>query len=213
METKTELLEMTHEQLIEALATAHTKVNVLEVLEAAHKEDEEKLKRRNLQLQTAIDVSRAAASMLDIDELIQQSVELIRDSFDLYYVGLFLVDNPQTYRYWSPRMVGQLVKEQRKLMQNAFRALKPGGTLVYSTCTLIREENEANVAWLLGRFGEELSLEKPDFTLIGAENLQRISNLDHTGGNMLTIIPSPWYEGFFVAKFRKKTVAPERVKP
>lgn len=122
-------------------------------------------------------------------------------------VGLFMMNNPQTYRYWSPRLVGQLVKEQRKLMESAFRALKPGGTLVYSTCSLIREENEANAAWLLERYGEALSLEKPDFNLIGAENLQRFGNpapSNGSNGNTLTIIPSVWYEGFFVAKFRKK---------
>jgi NOL1/NOP2/sun family putative RNA methylase len=122
-------------------------------------------------------------------------------------VGLFLMDNPQTYRYWSPRLVSQLVKEQRKLMETAFRALKPGGTLVYSTCSLIREENEANAAWLLERFGEALSLEKPDFNLTGAENLQRFETpapSNGSNGNTLTIIPSVWYEGFFVAKFRKR---------
>jgi NOL1/NOP2/sun family putative RNA methylase len=119
-------------------------------------------------------------------------------------VGLFLMDNPQTYRSWSSRLVSQLVKEQRKLMEAAFRALKPGGTLVYSTCSLIREENEANAAWLLERYGDALSLEKPDFNLTGAENLQRFETIGQSQGNTLTIIPSAWYEGFFVAKFRKR---------
>jgi NOL1/NOP2/sun family putative RNA methylase len=119
-------------------------------------------------------------------------------------VGLFLMDNPQTYRSWSSRLVSQLVKEQRKLMEAAFRVLKPGGTLVYSTCSLIREENEANAAWLLERYGDALSLEKPDFNLTGAENLQRFETIGQSQGNTLTIIPSAWYEGFFVAKFRKR---------
>ncbi len=50
------------------------------------------LERRALQLQTAAEVSRAASSILDPEELTQQVVDLIRERFDLYYTGLFLVD-------------------------------------------------------------------------------------------------------------------------
>jgi GAF domain-containing protein len=49
------------------------------------------LRKRGLQLETAGQVSRAASSELDPDELVQQVVDLIRERFDLYYVGLFLV--------------------------------------------------------------------------------------------------------------------------
>ena len=52
----------------------------------------EQVEHRALQLQTAAEVSRAASSILDLDELIDQVVELARDRFDLYYAGLFLVD-------------------------------------------------------------------------------------------------------------------------
>ena len=48
------------------------------------------LRRRTLQLETASQVSQAASSELDPDELMQQVVDLIRERFDLYYVGLFL---------------------------------------------------------------------------------------------------------------------------
>jgi PAS domain S-box-containing protein len=50
------------------------------------------LQRRALQLQTAAEISRAASSILDPDALIRQAVDLVRERFDLYYVGLFLVD-------------------------------------------------------------------------------------------------------------------------
>ncbi len=48
-------------------------------------------------LQTAAEVSRAASSILDIDHLINTSVNLIRDQFDFYYVGLFLVDEAKEW--------------------------------------------------------------------------------------------------------------------
>ena len=47
---------------------------------------------RSTQLQTAAEVSRAASSILDPNPLIEQTVNLIRDRFDLYYVGVFLID-------------------------------------------------------------------------------------------------------------------------
>jgi PAS domain S-box-containing protein len=48
--------------------------------------------RRTIQLQTAADVARAATSILDINELLPKVVELIRDHFEYYYVGMFLID-------------------------------------------------------------------------------------------------------------------------
>lgn len=118
-------------------------------------------------------------------------------------VGLFALEHPQTYRGWSPRWVNQLVKEQRKLLETAFWALRPGGALVYSTCTLTREENEANVEWVLKRFPETVSLEPLQFTLTGAENNQRFTPIPNSAGRTLTLIPGALYEGFFVARFRK----------
>jgi len=52
----------------------------------------EQTQQRSVQLRTAAEVSRVASSILDIDQLLTTSVNLIRDRFDLYYVGLFLVD-------------------------------------------------------------------------------------------------------------------------
>jgi len=57
-----------------------------------HKQVEKTLERRAMQLQTAAQVSRAASSLLDPEELMSQTAELIRERFKLYYVGLFLVD-------------------------------------------------------------------------------------------------------------------------
>ncbi|MEA3351536.1 MAG: GAF domain-containing protein [Chloroflexota bacterium] len=52
----------------------------------------EQIQTRSTQLQAAAEVSRAASSILEPNPLIQQTVNLIRDHFDLYYVGIFLVD-------------------------------------------------------------------------------------------------------------------------
>jgi GAF domain-containing protein len=58
----------------------------------AEQEARQAMERRNLQLQTAAQVSRAASSILDPDTLVKDTVEIVKKRFDLYYVGLFLVD-------------------------------------------------------------------------------------------------------------------------
>jgi len=65
----------------------------------ARKQAEEALERRAVQLQAAADVSSVAGSALDPDELIQRVVNLIRERFDLYYVGLFLVNEIAGAKY------------------------------------------------------------------------------------------------------------------
>ena len=52
----------------------------------------ESLERRTAVLQTAAEVSGGVASMLDPEQLMREVVELLRDRFELYYVGLFLVE-------------------------------------------------------------------------------------------------------------------------
>ena len=54
--------------------------------------------KRTIQLQTAAEVSRAASSILDINKLLPNVVELIRNHFDYYYVGIFLADES---RHWA----------------------------------------------------------------------------------------------------------------
>jgi PAS domain S-box-containing protein len=62
------------------------------------KQAEEMLARRAIQLQTGAEVAHAASSIVDPDDLIRQVVELIRERFALYYVGLFLVDQTPNLR-------------------------------------------------------------------------------------------------------------------
>ena len=50
---------------------------------------------------------------------------------------------------WSPENVALCADRQRTILSAADRMLKPGGTLVYSTCTFSRDEDEENVSWFL----------------------------------------------------------------
>jgi GAF domain-containing protein len=50
------------------------------------------IQKRSVQLETSAEVSRVASTMLDPSELLPRAVELIKDGFDLYYAGIFLID-------------------------------------------------------------------------------------------------------------------------
>lgn len=82
---------------------------------------------------------------------------------------------------------------QKALLTCAASYVKPGGTLVYSTCTLNAEENEEMVQWFLQQF--------PVFT---AEPFT-LDHIKEAPEGQITLWPHEWgSDGFFVAKFRKK---------
>lgn len=61
---------------------------------------------------------------------------------------------------WSPALVGQCVARQREIVANLWDALKPGGFMIYSTCTFNRHENEEMVGYIIDELGGE-SVEVP----------------------------------------------------
>jgi len=114
--------------------------------------------------------------------------------------GLFIVGQPQTTRYWSLKLVSQLASLQKKLFTSAFLALKKGGILVYSTCTLNKTENEEIVQWALENFDLQL-LNIP--LAIPNANLFNPSSTNKIQACTLKIFPTKTLEGFFVSRFKK----------
>lgn len=70
---------------------------------------------------------------------------------------------------WGLGLVAQCAALQREILEDAVRALRPGGFLIYSTCTFNRSENECNVEWLVAEHGlEPVDLKFPKEWGIGA---------------------------------------------
>ena len=114
--------------------------------------------------------------------------------------GRFLGNSPKTYRTWSKKTVNELAKLQKKLLKSAYEALKPGGVLVYSTCTLNKKENEEVLEWAL----ENLELKLLDINLDLREKLQGFNDgVNKEISKAIRILPSKNMEGFFIAKFKK----------
>jgi 16S rRNA C967 or C1407 C5-methylase (RsmB/RsmF family)/NOL1/NOP2/fmu family ribosome biogenesis protein len=68
--------------------------------------------------------------------------------------GLFRKD-PLALRQWSPAHVRLCADRQKRILADAWPALRPGGLLIYSTCTYNESENEDNLHWIALRLGAE----------------------------------------------------------
>lgn len=62
--------------------------------------------------------------------------------------GMFRKD-PDAVSYWTPDYPATCAKRQREILTEAVKVIKPGGELVYSTCTFAPEEDEQMISWLL----------------------------------------------------------------
>ena len=113
-------------------------------------------------------------------------------------------EQPETYKHWSKQKVKECQRKQKSLLKSAYNALKPGGTLVYSTCSYAPEENELVVEHLLRRSDAlvedvHASLEH---TLPGLTSWNNKS-LNPKLVNTLRILPAGPWDGFYIAKIRK----------
>ena len=69
--------------------------------------------------------------------------------------GMFRKDD-EAIACWSLENVRMCAERQQHLIYNSWPALKPGGLLIYSTCTYNAEEDERNVAWMMQEYGAEI---------------------------------------------------------
>jgi NOL1/NOP2/sun family putative RNA methylase len=112
----------------------------------------------------------------------------------------------QALEQWSLDAFARFATIQRGLLQAGYRCLKPGGRLVYSTCTLAPEENEGAVNWLLAR---ESGAEVLDWDLSGLVTHPGVvewqgERYDSTVARARRILPQDNdTEAFFVALIRK----------
>ncbi|HIH43223.1 TPA: NOL1/NOP2/sun family putative RNA methylase [Candidatus Woesearchaeota archaeon] len=115
----------------------------------------------------------------------------------------------KTLLIWNPDMIKRLGGTQKQLLRTGFEILKPGGTLVYSTCTLEPEENEAVVDSLLEQY-PNAKLQKIDAKKLKINHSPAILKFEDKEYSSeiekcLRIFPQDNdSEGFFVAKIKKE---------
>jgi 16S rRNA (cytosine1407-C5)-methyltransferase len=117
----------------------------------------------------------------------------------------FLARNPMVG--WSLEEIERLSHLQAKMITQAYDLLRPGGVLVYSTCTFAPEENEQTISRLLKRRPEALVQQ---LTFDAEKTAPIITQWQGTSYHpevvkCLRIFPSEYMEGFFISRIVKPT--------
>lgn len=106
--------------------------------------------------------------------------------------GIGVIRRKPEIRYKSEEELADLPKVQLAILENASRYVKTGGVLIYSTCTILKEENE--------QVAEKFLSCHPEFEIVPL--LPEIH--EKLSGSMITLLPSfLGSDGFFMAKFRR----------
>lgn len=118
----------------------------------------------------------------------------------------FKTHEPKSMSFWSIHKVKETSKLQRRLLLSAYDALKPGGKLLYSTCSFSPEENESPLQHLLERHGEHL---KTLPLVLPFDNVQKPLRswgkevYDERIQNAVRILPTDTIDGFFICLLEK----------
>ncbi|MBM6925616.1 16S rRNA (cytosine(967)-C(5))-methyltransferase RsmB [Pseudoflavonifractor phocaeensis] len=152
-----------------------------------------------------IDLIQAGAARLGLDCISAQVLnakeckEEYLDGFDLVLAdvpcsGLGIIRKKPDIRYKDPKPLAGLPAVQKAILDNVSRYVRPGGVLLYATCTLLERENEDVVRDFTDRHN--------DFTL---EGFQIPGDFTGAAEGMVTCWPHRHgTDGFFFAKLRRK---------
>lgn len=109
---------------------------------------------------------------------------------------LNILDN-NLEKYFTEELINRSVKVQETLLKKALKILKSGGEMVYSTCSILKEENE----YLLEKV---LKNENAEIIPIDLKPFSELPILHTKIDGTLCVMPNELYEGFFVAKIKRK---------
>lgn len=96
---------------------------------------------------------------------------------------------------FSKELIDRSSRTQEELLRKALKILKTGGEMIYSTCSILEQENEEVLRKVVKKSGAEI---------VPIEPLDGIPTLPTSLEGTLCVCPTELYEGFFVAKIKKK---------
>lgn len=111
--------------------------------------------------------------------------------------GTICLNDEKLERYFKEELIDRSSRVQFELLKKAVEILKPGHEMIYSTCSILKNENENNLLKIL-KSG------KVEIVPISEEIFRDIQGLPVTIEGTICVCPSKLYEGFFIAKLRKK---------
>ena len=95
---------------------------------------------------------------------------------------------------FTEELIQRSSKTQEQLLRKALKILKPGNEMIYSTCSILEQENENTLKKVLSKFNAEI---------VPIEISKDIPTLPVTIKGTICVCPTQNYEGFFIAKIRK----------
>ena len=153
-----------------------------------------RLLEENIRRAGLANVRAQQADALTFDPAKEAAFDLV--IADLPCSGLGVIGRKPEIRFRvTDEEIRSLAALQRDMLKNAVRYVKPGGRLLFSTCTMTREENDANAAWLR----DEAGLRPAEIADAVPAPFQ--NGLDE---NCLQILPNSLSDGFFISIWEKK---------
>ena len=110
--------------------------------------------------------------------------------------GTINLNNEKLEKIFTEELINRSVKTQYELLKKAISILKSGHEMVYSTCSILEEENEKNIEKILKNQNIEI-------VPIDEKLFEGASLLPSKIKGTIVIAPNELYEGFFIAKLRK----------
>jgi 16S rRNA (cytosine967-C5)-methyltransferase len=108
--------------------------------------------------------------------------------------------NPDLKWRHGPDAIGELAAKQRRILGSAARLLKPGGRLVYATCSILQEENDAVI--------EDFQRSYPGFQALSCAEVLAQQRIALDTGERLRLLPHVHgTDGFYAAAFVKNSSA------
>ena len=109
--------------------------------------------------------------------------------------GTLNINNEKNGEIFTENQVQKLIKTQTQLLKKAIKILKPGKEMIYSTCSILKDENEEILNSILDK--------NIEIVPIKFEGINELPMLPTIIEGTICICPDEYYEGFFVAKIRK----------
>ena len=129
-------------------------------------------------------------------------IENLNTSFDKILLDMpcsglgVLRKKPEKIYELTANDIKNLKKLQKKIFESAYKSLKNGGEIVYSTCTFSKNENTNNIQYFLEKY--------KDLEILEVEIPEDIENIRDEFGGIYISYKNKYLDGFYIAKLRKK---------
>ena len=157
---------------------------------------EHKVKLLN-ELKSKYDYSNFEVNLNDATQIENLDTMFDKILLDMPCSGLgVLRKKPEKIYDLTANDIKNLKKLQKKIFESAYKSLKNGGEIVYSTCTFSKNENTNNIQYFLEKY--------EDLEIMEVEIPKNIDNIRDEFGGIYISYKNKYLDGFYIAKLRKK---------